>query len=190
MGMSIGVEKFFDDIKNYRYRFRQFVGIFFIVFVSLLAKPVPETFFAGSLLVVAGIAIRMWASGHIKKNSELATDGPYAYVRHPLYVGNITLGLGFALSSGLWWAIPVYVLILIVFYPQAIRNEDEKLHAMFRDEWEKWSRNTKALIPRFIILKPEQRGTWSFKQSLMSNGEPVIAVFLFACLLLQYSVLR
>jgi protein-S-isoprenylcysteine O-methyltransferase Ste14 len=128
----------------------------------------------------------MWASGHIKKDKVLATNGPYVYVRHPLYVGNILLGTGFTLASGLWWSLPLFILILIGFYPPAIRREDDKLHRLFKEDWESWSQQTRALIPRFKPLRSDQRGSWSFWQSLRQNGEPLIAVFLLFCLYFLY----
>jgi len=122
--------------------------------------------------------VRLWSSGHIKKNKALATDGPYTFVRHPLYVGNITLGFGFALASSLWWSFPLLILILLVFYPQAIHREDENLHRMFEKDWEQWRKETPALIPRISRYREAQGGRWSFMQSLRQNGEPIIALFL------------
>jgi protein-S-isoprenylcysteine O-methyltransferase Ste14 len=122
--------------------------------------------------------VRLWSSGHIKKNKALATDGPYAFVRHPLYVGNITLGFGFALASGLWWSLPLLILMLLAFYPHAIHREDENLHRMFKKDWEQWRKETPALIPRLSRYRDAQGGRWSFMQSLRQNGEPLIALFL------------
>lgn len=178
MAIPFGLEKFFRDIRYHRERYRQFIGVCFIVLVSVVGRPGEVLFYAGAALVVLGIAIRLWASGHVKKNKALATDGPYAYVRHPQYVGNITLGFGFALASGLWWGFPVYLLILLLFYPPAISREDKKLHEAFEAEWEKWSEKTRALIPRLKPYQPHTTGSWSFMQSLRQNGEPIIDAFL------------
>src|SRR5437588_11900332 len=70
----------------------------------LLAKPMPLTLAAGGAVALAGLALRAWASGHIRKNARLAVSGPYAYTRNPLYLGSFILGLGFtiAASSSLW----------------------------------------------------------------------------------------
>lgn len=178
MTISFGLQKFLDDIRYNRDRYRQFVGITYVILVSIAGKPNTMLFFTGTILVIIGISIRMWASGHIKKNKVLATDGPYAYVRHPLYVGNLTLGFGFALASSLWWSIPLFLGIIFIFYPHAVHHEDEKLHNMFKEDWEEWRKKTRALIPRFTPYRPGQRGNWSFMQSLKQNGEPVIALFL------------
>jgi len=180
-----GLKKFLHDVRNHRERYRQFIGIVFVILVSATSRPERSLFYAGAVLVLLGIAIRLWASGHIKKNKVLATDGPYAYVRHPLYVGNLTLGFGFCLASGLWWSLPLFVLVLVFFYPHAISREDEKLHRVFGEEWEKWQENTRALIPRLGRFGTARSGNWSFMQSLRQNGEPIIALFL---LLLLYFI--
>src|SRR5262245_40236752 len=41
----------------------------------------------GVLLILAGLAVRTWAAGTLRKQRELAVTGPYAWVRHPLYCG-------------------------------------------------------------------------------------------------------
>lgn len=185
MEKGFGLERFVHDIRHRRDRYRQFVGIMFIILVSAVGKPSGLILVPGTIFVLLGIAVRMWASGHIKKNKALATDGPYAYVRHPLYVGNILLGIGFCLASGLWWSFPLFILIMLAFYPPAIRHEDGKLHRLFGADWENWRRNTRALIPK---LHPEtvSRGQWSFYQSLRQNGEPIIALILLLCLFYLY----
>jgi len=186
MAIAFGLDRFLHDIRNRRERFRQFVGITFVILITAAASPEEILFFPGAVLVILGIATRLWASGHIKKNRVLATDGPYGYVRHPLYVGNITMGFGFALASGLWWSLPLICGILLAFYPPAIRREDEKLHRRFEREWEQWHKETRALIPRLTPYRPGQPGNWSFWQSLRQNGEPIIALFLLFCLYFLY----
>jgi protein-S-isoprenylcysteine O-methyltransferase Ste14 len=166
------------DIRTRRDHFRQFVGISFVIFVSVAGRPHHLLFFVGTIFVLLGIATRLWSSGHVKKNRVLATDGPYAYVRHPIYVGNITLGIGFCFASGLWWSFPLFIAIVLIFYPHAILHEDEKLHTAFKEDWEQWSKKTKALIPRFKPYQQNQRSSWSFMESLRQNGEPIIALFL------------
>jgi protein-S-isoprenylcysteine O-methyltransferase Ste14 len=178
MPLSWGLEKLLHDLRYRRDHFRQFIGVSFVIFVSLAGRPNDLLFLLGAPFVLLGIAVRLWASGHIKKNKALATDGPYAYVRHPIYVGNITLGFGFCLASGLWWSFPLFLAILLIFYPQAIRNEDVKLHHRFKEDWEQWNKRTRALIPRFTPQQQNQRGSWSFMESLRHNGEPMIALFL------------
>lgn len=186
MSMAFGLRRFLGDIRSHRERFRQFFGIVFIILVSIAGKPRYWLYFAGAAFIIVGMVIRLWASGHVIKNKVLATTGPYAFVRHPLYVGNLALLSGFALASSLWWAIPLLIGFLLAFYPASIRHEDTKLHRKFDKEWEQWSKKTPALVPRFTPYQPGQRGNWSFRQSLQENGEPIIALFLMFCLYMLY----
>ncbi len=70
-------------------------GIIFLIF----ARPEPVALTIGGIIALGGLLIRAWASGHIRKNENLAVSGPYAYTRNPLYLGSFFLGLGFAIAS-------------------------------------------------------------------------------------------
>jgi hypothetical protein len=79
------------------------------------------------------------------------------------------------------------VALLWFYYPPAISYEDNKLRNLFGEQWENWSRNTHALIPSFSNRAGSTSSDWSFKQSLMQNGEPVIIVYLIWCLYMLYA---
>lgn len=166
---------------------RQWFAVLFVLLVSLLGETTQGLFIAGTVIAAVGAAIRLWASGHVKKNKVLATDGPYAYVRHPLYVGNILLLVGFSIASNLWWSYVLMVALLWFYYPPAIAYEDNKLKTLFGEQWENWRQNTHALIPSFSNRAGSTSGDWSFRQSLMQNGEPVIIVYLIWCLYMLYA---
>ncbi len=160
---------------------RQLLAIAVIILFTIVGQPTIEwLFWFGTTLVLIGTLIRLWASGHVKKNKQLATDGPYALVRHPLYVGNILMLFGFAIAAELWWTVPLVVAFLLFYYPPAIQYEDRKLSRIFGQDWYDWRQSTKALIPSW---PPAGRlsAAWSFKQSLLGNGEPVIAIFAVYC---------
>lgn len=192
---SVGLQKLKYDLVHRRYRYRQFVGIFFLFMLTLLGKPgdfgvAGRWMLAlGALAVVLGVLVRLWASGHVKKDRVLTTTGPYAYVRHPLYVGNHLITFGFCMASGLWWSFPVWGIIALLFYPGTIAHEDEVLHKLFGQEWQRWSRVTHALIPRLTPYQPGKRGEWSLAQS-QHNGEPLIIAILAVCLLVLSLSLR
>ena len=79
-------------------RIRVPLGFLFAAFYLWRARPTWETIGAGVVVVCFGLIIRALASGHVKKDRELTTTGPYAYVRNPLYLGSILLGIGFAID--------------------------------------------------------------------------------------------
>lgn len=163
---------------------RQWFAVLFVPLVCYFGQPNRELLIAGSIIAVVGALIRLWASGHVKKNKVLATDGPYAYVRHPLYVGNILILLGFSIAANIWWAYALMVFLILFYYPPAIAYEDAKLNRLFGEEWQNWSKDIHALIPTFSNKAGSASSEWSFKQSLFKNGEPVIVLYLIGCMYL------
>lgn len=166
---------------------RQVLGLLLAVLFAVVSKPIPWALYVSTAFVVIGVIVRMWASGFILKNEQLATNGPYALVRHPLYTGNILVVYAFAGGSGVWWTFVVATAFLLFYYPTAIEYEDRKLHGIFGDAWKEFAKNTPALLPRLGGRERDLAGHWSFKVSLTRNLEPVIAVFLLACFFFMYT---
>lgn len=180
-----GVTKIIRKLR-YHEASRQWFAVLFVLLVSWLGTTNQTLLIAGAVIAAVGELIRLWASGHVKKNKVLATDGPYAYVRHPLYVGNILIVVGFSVASNLWWSFALMIALLLFYYPPTISYEDAKLKRIFGDEWVAWSENIHALIPTFSKKSGSISSDWSFKQSLMGNLEPLIAAYLIVCLYLLY----
>ena len=169
-----GWRKLLHDLRHRRRRFRQFAGVLFVVWMTLVGRPVESLLWLGVVLSALGMLVRLWASGYVMKNEILATIGPYAFVRHPLYVGNILICAGFCAASGLWWSVLAALCLLAVFYPQTIRYEDQKLRRLFPGEWDRWAGETRALLPRSRpYVGNGARVPWSLARSLLRNGEPV-----------------
>lgn len=132
-------------------------------------------------IILLGLATRMYASGFVLKNKELSTTGPYAFVRHPLYTGNIMILIGLCLINGFFWSFVTAFIFLWFYYPTAIEYEDRKLKSLFSDTWEEWASMTPALMPKMdlngkIFSRLDLR-SWSLKKSLVANYEPVIVVY-------------
>lgn len=168
---------------------RQTLGLLLSILFAVIAQPIPWLLYVATVLVLAGIVVRLWASGFIIKNKVLATNGPYAFVRHPLYVGNILVLLAFAAASGFWWTLLIVVAFLFFYYPTAIEYEDRKLSTKFESSWHVYAKQTPALLPRLSNRERDIGGQWSMKKSLMTNKEPVIAAFLLSCFVYVYSKL-
>jgi protein-S-isoprenylcysteine O-methyltransferase Ste14 len=161
---------------------RQSFAVVLIVFYSFTAAPLPILVAIGLSVAVVGAVVRLYASGFIVKNQELATDGAYRFVRHPLYTGNILLVIGFALAGSRWWGIPLALFFFWFYYPTAIEYEDRKLHRLFGATWEQWAARTPALMPRFGGAPATGAGDrrWSLAVS-NTHGELVLAAFSLAC---------
>ncbi|MDX1563269.1 MAG: isoprenylcysteine carboxylmethyltransferase family protein [Gammaproteobacteria bacterium] len=160
---------------------RQSLAVVLILIYALTSEAVPWSAAVGLALAIVGMLVRLYASGYIMKNKELAQSGPYALVRHPLYTGNILLVIGFSIANLNVWAIPVALVFFWFYYPTAIEYEDRKLHGIFGQDWEQWAARTPALIPNFGNVEQIKTGSWSFAKSMRKNGELFIVAFVLIC---------
>jgi protein-S-isoprenylcysteine O-methyltransferase Ste14 len=159
---------------------RQALAVVLVLLYAVTAAPLPTLAAVGLAVGLLGAFVRLYASGFIVKNKELATDGAYRFVRHPLYTGNILLVTGFAVAGSRWWGIPLALFFFWFYYPPAIEYEDRKLRRIFGSAWEQWSARTPALMPR--LGAPRDRGDrrWSLAVS-NKHGELVFVAFALAC---------
>lgn len=112
-------------------RIRVPLGFAFAAFFLWLARPTPPFLLLSLLLVLPGLLLRAYASGYVKKNTELTTTGPYAYTRNPLYLGSMLMAFGFALAArSVWIALVLAVLFALIYVP-VIRSEEEYLRSVF-----------------------------------------------------------
>lgn len=161
---------------------RQVLAVVLIVIYTLVARPLPLAAAIGVPIAFVGALVRLYASGFIVKNQELATSGPYRFMRHPLYTGNILLVIGFAIAASLWWCVPLAIFFFWFYYPTAIEYEDRKLRRIFGTAWEQWAARTPALVPRFGGPPGSGAGSWSLATSAKRNGELFLVVFCLLCL--------
>lgn len=122
--------------------------------VLAIAQPRPETLLAGVVLGALGEAIRLWASGHIEKTETLATGGPYAHTRNPLYLGSLLLAIGLAVAAASPIVVGLVVVYFAAFYPAVIREEADFLRAKFGDVYRAWEAHVPAFFPRLTAGGP------------------------------------
>jgi protein-S-isoprenylcysteine O-methyltransferase Ste14 len=123
------------------------LGFGFAVIYFWLARPTVLSALLGAALVIPGLALRALASGHVQKNEQLATSGPYAYTRNPLYLGSLILACGFALAARSWWVVLGIVGLFFAVYLPVIRAEEGFLRGRF-PQFEDYAKNVPSLLPR------------------------------------------
>ncbi len=179
-GKRTGLSGWFDRIR-FNEILRQGIGLLLVAVCAYFARPDTGTVAAGLALVVVGQVFRIYAAGFIFKNTQLASNGPYALVRHPLYLGNILILAGFTLAAANLYVAAGVIVFFLIWYPAAITYEDNKLERLFEDEWREWSKSIRAIIPgRFHWADLKAEG-WDTYQSLIRNGELPISLYLLSC---------
>jgi protein-S-isoprenylcysteine O-methyltransferase Ste14 len=143
-------------------RIRVPLGFLFAVAYIWLAHPTVRSIVAGACLLLIGLLVRALASGHVTKNEQLTTSGPYAYTRNPLYFGSFILAAGFAVASRSWWVALIATVMFFAIYIPVIRGEETFLGSHF-PEFEEYARQVPRLFPR---LRPYQRSANSFSWDL------------------------
>jgi protein-S-isoprenylcysteine O-methyltransferase Ste14 len=128
-------------------RIRVPLGFAFAAIYLWLARPTIPSLATGVAIALIGLVIRGVASGNVRKNERLATSGPYAYTRNPLYLGSILLGAGFVVAARNWWIAVLLVVFFLLIYVPVIRSEEAFLRQHF-PEFEDYTRRVPRLVPR------------------------------------------
>jgi protein-S-isoprenylcysteine O-methyltransferase Ste14 len=153
---------FFRQWMRISRRIRVPLGFLFVIFYFWLARPESQSLLISIVLVAPGILLRSYASGYVKKNAELATTGPYAYTRNPLYLGSILIAFGFALAArSAWVALALAILFLLIYWP-VIVSEEEYLREHFPGYGD-YSRRVPRLFPRLQVGGKAINGEFSFE---------------------------
>src|SRR5260370_38883327 len=144
-------------------RIRVPLGFLFAVLYFWLARPTWRFIAIGAIAIVPGLLIRALASGHVRKNEALATSGPYAYTRNPLYLGSLLIGIGFAVAARSWWVGVALLVMFLAIYLPVIRDEEAFLRQKF-PEVEEYARRVPRMFPRITphLGADEAAGGFSF----------------------------
>jgi len=114
-------------------RLRVAYGFVLLAAFATLSKPTMEALWIGLPVSLLGLAIRAWAAGHLEKNRQLTTSGPYAWVRNPLYVGTLLAALGVVIASRSIALTVVFAIAFLLVYLPVIELEEQHLRSLFPD---------------------------------------------------------
>ena len=136
-------------------RIRVPLGFIFAVAYVWLAHPSRTSLVSGALTLLPGLLLRGFASGHVQKDRQLTTSGPYAYTRNPLYLGSLFLAAGFAIAARSWWIVAIMLIMFAVIYVPVIAGEERYLRQTFPD-YDDYARHVPRILPRFSAYRAEQ----------------------------------
>jgi protein-S-isoprenylcysteine O-methyltransferase Ste14 len=143
----------------------------------LLAQPRLVTIAFGGVISVLGLMLRAWAAGHIRKNTVLATSGPYAYTRNPLYLGSFLLALGFTVGAGRWPLGILFVALFLGIYFPVMRVESATLAKRFGAEYQRYAAEVPLFIPRLTPFCSDSAEANKFDRGLYMRYREYRAAF-------------
>jgi protein-S-isoprenylcysteine O-methyltransferase Ste14 len=157
-----------------------------LLLIPSTAQPTLLLELAGAGLVAAGELLRLWGVRYIGTISRTRSDrlgplvdrGPFAYVRNPLYLGNIALWIGFAVSAGLLWVAPVLALLLAFEYHAIVRWEERLLEERLGERYRAYA----AQVPRWLpnasrkVSAVSPQTVFSWRETFYSERGTLIAI--------------
>lgn len=170
----------------HRYRkLRLYFAWPFVIVIAIFARSTVPGFWLGAALILLGEGIRIWAHGYLRKARKLATSGPYAYVRNPLYLGNFLIGIGFC-------AIVWHLLLALVFtigfasvYGVTIKGEEERLYYKFKEQYLRYQQSVPCFLPRLSAYWGGQ-GQKFKAHRVWGHGEHITVLAILVCFLSLY----
>lgn len=164
-----GALSHFDEIVTphpvvaFLFRRRTTIVLLGVLAMVPFAHPNPVWLGVGVLVAVLAEALRIRAAGTIHKTEELTTGGPYAYVRHPLYVGSAGHTIAYCLMSGNWVSFAFAIPLFLALYLAAASTEEHMLYKLFGERYAEYCRRVPRFIPRLGAVQPGH-GEFSWRQ--------------------------
>jgi protein-S-isoprenylcysteine O-methyltransferase Ste14 len=166
------------DSRQLAFKYRSYTPIPFLIAMVIFAKPSPMSLFVGFLVVALGEAIRFWGvaiAGSETRTTDkvggtfLITNGPFAHVRNPLYVGNMLLYVGVGvMSNALFpWLLAVAAIFFYIQYTLIVSQEEEYLAQAFGEAFAHYRKFGRRFLPR---LTPYESPTPHPKKANIQEG--------------------
>ena len=135
-------------------------GFVLLLTFAFLSSPSPASLLAGLPLSVLGLWLRGWASGHLAKDKRLATSGPYAYIRNPLYLGTLIVAAGVVIASRDIWLAIIFAFAFFFVYLPAVELEEQHLRDIF-PEYASYATRVARFFPSGKYRGSENRFSWA-----------------------------
>jgi protein-S-isoprenylcysteine O-methyltransferase Ste14 len=160
------------DLRQKLFEIRSYTPIPFLIVMLVWAQPTLSSLITGFCVTLLGEAVRFWgvaiAGTETRTTGDpgatnLITDGPFAYVRNPLYIGNILMYVGFGvMANALMPWLPLVALCYFIFqYGMIVSREEEQLRQAFGEEYVRYTQQVPRFVPRltkYIGDHPFHRG--------------------------------
>jgi protein-S-isoprenylcysteine O-methyltransferase Ste14 len=163
-------------------------GFLIVIVFAWFSSPTPLSMAVGVPISLLGLALRAWAAGCLAKNRELATGGPYAYTRNPLYIGTLLVAAGLAAASRSPGLAALFAAVFLLVYLPVIQNEEQHLRKIF-PEYAAYAERVPALIPRIPAAREKSSNPFQPRLYLINQEYQAGLGFLAGMLFLLWKML-
>jgi len=148
-------------------RLRVLCGFAMVASFAWFSHPDMRSLVFGLPIALAGLALRGWAAGHLAKNQNLASSGPYAYTRNPLYLGTLLVAAGLTAASRSVGLGLLFATVFVAVYLPVIELEQQHLRSLFPD-YASYAARVPMLLPRWTRADEGRSFAWKL---YLRNGE-------------------
>ena len=163
-------------------------GFLILIVFAWFSHPTVRSLCIGLPVSLCGLALRAWAAGCLAKNQQLATGGPYAHVRNPLYVGTLLVAAGVVISAGNISLAVLFAAIFVLVYLPVIQLEEQHLRRLFPD-YAIYAMTVPSLWPRFAPYKSASSSRFRFSLYLRNQEYQAGLAFVAGMLFLFWKVM-
>jgi protein-S-isoprenylcysteine O-methyltransferase Ste14 len=152
------------DFSSLLFKYRSYTPIPFLILMLIFQQSNIWTLVIGFAISLLGELIRFWGVSWAGSETRttgsvggtfLIISGPFAFVRNPLYVGNILIYLGLGIMSFAWF--PYLQIVAILFfllqYYLIVKEEEGYLKEKFQEEYKNYYKNVPPFFPRLTPYK-------------------------------------
>jgi protein-S-isoprenylcysteine O-methyltransferase Ste14 len=164
-------------------------GFLIVAVFAWFSHPTASSLEFGLPVSLLGLALRAWAAGCLAKNRQLASGGPYAYTRNPLYLGTLLVAAGLAIASRSLGLGALFAAVFVLVYLPVIQNESEYLHVLFPD-YPAYAAAVPLLLPRLTPHRSKNPNPFRFALYLKNQEYNAGAGFAAGLLFLLWKLVR
>jgi protein-S-isoprenylcysteine O-methyltransferase Ste14 len=180
---------------HFFFKYRSYTPIPLLLAVLILADPTWISFFTGFAIMLLGEGMRFWgvlyAGSATRTTGEvgagrLVTDGPFAHVRNPLYLGNFLLSLGLTVMSRAWmpWMLLVFLPLFGIQYTFIVKEEEQFLARQFGEQFAEYCRHVPRWLPKIRGFTNSELSSPVFAKALRSERNTLQSALIVTVLML------
>lgn len=157
------------------FKYRSYTPLVFVIPLLIFGRPTILTLIIGFIIALLGELLRFWGVSYAGSETRttkvgagnLVTQGPFAYLRNPLYAGNIIIYFGMSIMANSLFPY-LQIIGLIYFYIQyhhIIKEEEEFLRSKYKEKYDEYYSSVNKFFPKSSPYEPAKQS--KIKQNLM-----------------------
>ena len=168
--MLKAIHRVFNNQKARRLLVKLRVPLGLVVFGLLATQMKPEWYYRGLAICLVGAFLQCWCFACLKKQRVLAVNGPYGFVRNPMYLARFLLLLGGVIMTANVWLTAGFTVLYYFYMVNRVAREEATLTGIFGDEYAAYCRDVPRFLPRLRQHPAGRLRYWSWELFHRNNG--------------------